>query len=904
MFGRNGLTQLIMDTWENSNWKFLVVDKRFYTNTYKRIQDVDKNKLLKLLQKDLNARIDEKSKFEGTIKRIGIITRNRPDQLKQSLGELLHNITKEFKHVSKKTKSDTDQIIIGVFNDSDPVYEDVYQKIIDQFSDQYKKYNLKIVHIDSKTKKIFKSKIKDFIINQNANFDGQSIDEAIELTVKPSHGGNRNWVSLYFGKQPYIMMDDDIRPRVSLSKNENYPVDILGFLNRAIGDGQAIAYYDVSVHQDKASYGIVLNNLNKNAVSAKELLVLEKKYYMRHIPLVERKFWQTNARAGLMAMNPNTFSSFTIPSYEASFRIEDLIIPLILEKFFKGKRSQFDYDIMRQSGSVDHERTVLDREDIMSTVFYELVGTKILYNILNAVIDGLLASAISKPLNERIKLLGETLIQLPNNEEYKKAIFRDDKFISNVEFVISTMMDTYIKVYLHKNLKDKEILLDDLGKIFKHYFGVTVEKMDLGSFDKSTWLRKMKKAAMVKLFETVHNELKHFGESIRFWPEISEAAEATFQIKTDNNMAEEALLPAIRETIERAHQKILEMGIENIDPFALRTVSQQFYKRNPENPFGATPESGDRLYMIGINPKSFIQSKAWDLYKLLPDELEEEQRKTIMEEFLTRLFNTFTTHLYFGNDGVQGVGDIEKSPVFVALTGLNFPNENQEGESIMPVVDFSSPDKAVSKEADVNYKDWYSQAPKSVDEVTVENEAFSVMLSKDELEEIIHNADEYLDSDVKEYIRKNHLIWNAGSRELYRKVILRRYISYYLYSRFIDLLVKKNSSHQEVMGNVEKVGTSPRREGGINFKRNRLNIKTYGEGAEWDLPMDPRQWENIDFDGLGTTILGIFPVSLPLLLSEEGQTESRDLSSNRVKQRLFKESPPPGKHEAPIFNSS
>lgn len=292
-----------------------------------------------------------------------------------------------------------------------------------------------------------------------------------------------------------------------------------------------------------------------------------------------------------------------------------------------------------------------------------------------------------------------------------------------------------------------------------------------------------------------------------------------FSIRTDLLKAEGKLAEAqladreeafdvnsIGQMIRKKELQLMESGIDNIKLFALRTVAQQFYRTDLLNPFGANPSYGDKLFMVGINPKKFVADTAWKRWGLMPRELNPQQRNQLKQEFLERLYNTFITRLNFGDNDVTGENALARSPVFEVFRGFVLPSENQEGESELTKVDFSTPEKALAVAPTKGYRDWYSQASVPVSSVKDENEVFSTKLSAEDLSRIKTEIDRYLDQEVMPYLRAHNLLHGEEQRAYYHNVILRRQIPYFLYARFLTWLVEGvKKTENKIVGVIHEV---------------------------------------------------------------------------------------------------
>jgi len=254
-------------------------------------------------------------------------------------------------------------------------------------------------------------------------------------------------------------------------------------------------------------------------------------------------------------------------------------------------------------------------------------------------------------------------------------------------------------------------------------------------------------------------------------------------------------LPSIRRAIETSQARLVELGIDRIKPFALRGLSQKYYHKDPGNLFGVDPSRGNKLHMIGIHPRSFIFEIAERNGWLIPTSkdihsISRAQREKISNEFVQRLYNTFTSQIM---PLVKSKPGLEDGIVVVVLRGFMLPNFNEAvTHSGNLQFDFSSPEKAISlvQMGPDKYHAWYSQGYASVEAVKSRHEAFTARLNKKERDQIAKFADHYLDADVKEYLISIGNKWDQPTRDFLRPLLLRRYTAYYLYAKFIDWLVR------------------------------------------------------------------------------------------------------------------
>src|SRR5262249_13149239 len=150
-----------------------------------------------------------------------------------------------------------------VFDDSDLVEESQNELVIQEMRNQYRAFRIEIVHVDSARKSSLKADFKAALARDSSEGTQDELSKAVDLALKPSVGGNRNWVALLFGNgSSYMMMDDDVHPRVVVHGDEGegsvsirkigqygpssastYPVDVWGSLNRAIEAGFPMAAY-------------------------------------------------------------------------------------------------------------------------------------------------------------------------------------------------------------------------------------------------------------------------------------------------------------------------------------------------------------------------------------------------------------------------------------------------------------------------------------------------------------------------------------------------------------------------------------------------------------------------------------------------------------------------------------
>jgi len=363
----------------------------------------------------------------------------------------------------------------------------------------------------------------------------------------------------------------------------------------------------------------------------------------------------------------------------------------------------------------------------------------------------------------------------------------------------------------------------------------------------------------------------------------------------DQAMLTNIQIPQVEQTISDLQDKIKQVGFENVPEISLRAVSQEFYKTDPANPFGAIPDAmgaGERVDMIPIAPKVFLEQQARKLgVKLV--ELSDQNRDIIAEEFFERLYNTFTATLPTFAGTVRSKEDLTQSPVYVAFKGFQFDNVNPQTVSSEDIrVDFSSPLQAISTKVDASILNWYANTFQMKDRVKLSNEAFSVFLSQEELERIVEETDAYLESQIRPLVERQGQDWGE-SKETYSERVLNRYVPFYLYAKFLnkifgDLLasaptqyskadetpeVEERQFEEVVLPASKKEDRAQLGEsapGGIDLNAALLNLQIKRDGIGVPLPLDMQDLEGINIDGFVPVIMDITPVTaLPFSISKK-----------------------------------
>lgn len=92
--------------------------------------------------------------------------------------------------------------------------------------------------------------------------------------------------------------------------------------------------------------------------------------------------------------------------------------------------------------------------------------------------------------------------------------------------------------------------------------------------------------------------------------------------------------------------------------------------------------------------------------------------------------------------------------------------------------------------------------------------------------------------------------------------------------------MRKGNSSRSQVGNLQS-GMEQESDalGGIDMNQNALDLRTEGQAIRFDMPFDPKKWENIQFDGLTPVILQINTTNIPLFIGANQADETIQLGS-------------------------
>ncbi|MCL2506411.1 MAG: hypothetical protein FWF00_01810, partial [Endomicrobia bacterium] len=227
----------------------------------------------------------------------------------------------------------------------------------------------------------------------------------------------------------------------------------------------------------------------------------------------------------------------------------------------------------------------------------------------------------------------------------------------------------------------------------------------------------------------------------------------------------------IESGIKSFEKRLIDLGIENIPTFGLRGLPQEFYGNNR-----------DSEYMVPINPAQFIS-----LMNVMPNReiTEIYTNSSVQDIFIEILRNTFLGLTEgFGNE-IEDYANpqLKHTGTFVVYNTDNGYVSNNLNEGDVVYGYYLDNLKTLSYTAAEKGKRWYSKYMSSTDK----GEKFAVMLTQSELDGIKKAADDFIRTDLQEYLRKNKYVYD---HDYYLKIILPKYINKYLYAKFLENLVQ------------------------------------------------------------------------------------------------------------------
>lgn len=537
-FGRNCINLVLNHYSRVDDWVEMIFDINKLVD-YTKVDDIDLEYIYKPYLENFFMQGESVKKPDiDKIKGIGIITRNRPDCLDESLSEILENICVIFEHIGLKGDDplgkEESYFKIAIFDDSDTGYEEKDREIIERLSKQYQGYKIKIVHVDSVQKNIWKNTIL---------LEGRDVGvfkEVLDETLKRSAGGNRNWVSLYFGDRPYIMMDDDVHPFLTVHnkvlkdtvfkhpfvrerKNggRQRPVDFLGSLDRALQiDDVSVAFYEYGINKDNTLITNVLHNLSDHeGGELPDLLAPRKVIYHQEIkPFLG---WQPPV-GGMMAVKPNKVAPLTMPAVESYLRMEDFIVGIMQNWVFSNFTGK--EHLLRMGGAIDHQKPINSIFDtktdgkIASKLFHEVIGDRFLGLLLKQTIDKYLQEY---PKEENLDIVLQKLA-----ESLEKLSIRDIRDYNEMVFkAFQDIVSIYLRIKQHRDFYAKATILDSFCSLCSDIFkqDITKERVEL-----ENWIED----SANEIDRIIQTEVKAFSLMLRYWVPLFKAAQKTISKTT------------------------------------------------------------------------------------------------------------------------------------------------------------------------------------------------------------------------------------------------------------------------------------------------------------------------------------------------------------------------------------
>lgn len=499
-----------------------------------------------LLSQPLTEVIEEQSPYEGTIQGIGIITRNRTPYLRSSLDKLLENITSRFKHIPKKTQTETQPVLrIAVFDDSNPDFEEENRQVIAELQKKYEQYRVQIIHVDQKAKKAFNHKIKERI--------NEAIHQTLDLALNRSAGGNRNWVALQFGKHPYMMMDDDVHPFVSTDRSKKEPVDILGNMNRAMGIGLSTSFYEYSIHRDLKTYEMVFQKIestpNDQEISSVDILRPKEHFYTQGLHM-DQKLGFAPTVGGIMAVNPGKWPPVTMPVVQHYLRIEDFMIGIVQEWIYAKRHKELsEQNIFQQGGAIDHTKSPSGRRSLAHTIFYELISRDFVGLMLQEVLNNQPELAQTRIDMDRQTI--KTIAQSIQNASIQNLTETDVQF--KIKSILFNMMILYVEIKQLRNMTDQEETLSEFRQLIWDIFKIDMNDEELVERLIKSY-RKMEPNSDVSLQKAIERgtqnidailgtEVREFGKILEHWPTIVDAAREIFTEEMSGQASPKIIAP-------------------------------------------------------------------------------------------------------------------------------------------------------------------------------------------------------------------------------------------------------------------------------------------------------------------------------------------------------------------------
>jgi len=465
--------------------------------------------LAKFLQQPLDVSIEAVSVYEGTIKNIALITRNRPKPLRRSLGRLLYNLTRHFEHIPRKTQTQSRPVIkIGILDDSDPDFEAENKRIIEKLGEQYRDFRVELVHVDMARKTQIKKSILAEVSQSEAS-ESDRFEDILEKTFQRSNGGNRNWVSMIFGHAPYLMMDDDMHPFVTIEKGKSYPVDVLGNMNRAMGAGSSIAFYKYALEPDYGARELIRYNLFKeySAESSQDLLLLGgNAYYLSILKKIDQKWGFFLSLGGMIAINPGRWPPPTV----TAVRGEDGLYATLQNDLL---RTEVQNRIFLQGGALDHYKEKGNRPNLPQIIFKERFESPFILRVLREIFkreitpEQSVTPEMLYKVSEAIRSISEKDIQ--------------DKIDQSIKASFTEMVLIYQMFVETGGLNDYMEIMGEFRSLFRDAYGVNLEDIVTGmEITDLTQLEINAEGALLM----IRKSLLEFADILEYWPLIVDAS--------------------------------------------------------------------------------------------------------------------------------------------------------------------------------------------------------------------------------------------------------------------------------------------------------------------------------------------------------------------------------------------
>ncbi|EFK97752.1 hypothetical protein LDC_0194 [sediment metagenome] len=490
--------------------------------------------------------IPYKSAFEGTVKNISVITRNRPAELRTSLDEFLHNLCEEFEHVPMGTPDEAPVLALTVLDDSDPVFEAQNAEVIRAIQKKYKAYRIRIGHFGMYEKELFKSGMTKRMEKIVDPADHEKLHGAITLMLKPSEAGNRNWAALLTGRDPYIMLDDDVHPRTSFGPGDRVPIDFLSIMNRALSDDSfTAAAFSFAVHKDDRAYEIFRAYLKLSPEDQQGQIPLfppEQMYGSEEgqvlYELEERRGRTQGGVLGVAGSDQDDWFMRRVPALPmvaSNLRITDMSIGM-MQNLLSGDW-QNRKTILSLGGAVDHTRSPTGRENIAKTILLEEIGGRLLGNILYSRVARLYQVIDEKTSSSDIV---ESIGMSIEDSRYLEFLTLNE----DVLLVLTRLFSVYRSVLSQKNtLPEASTIQSDFETVFEDMLGLDVSDPDvftvLKEVTESAEERDVKyvlgrihpeqqlllDAAAKKMASLLRKEIEGYGAILSYWPLAVQSAD-------------------------------------------------------------------------------------------------------------------------------------------------------------------------------------------------------------------------------------------------------------------------------------------------------------------------------------------------------------------------------------------